>query len=732
MAERLVSPEHITGRELHAMLTDHWPEMERTRKNAAKTDEVIAGDDAFVLPETFTIAGAAQYIAQIPHPQTVPQRVLQKVIARRPDLGIPLGPKGLGITAQRLTTRVEEPLNAICKDKRAGFAWEAGCAAVLFHGWAASLTVIDPASWERRSSPWSDGTTSDQWAKLSEDEKDSKEYAKAYRRDAAGRTEDQDGYEGVDKVRSKNAYELSMGIYRARNLPLKHRIVTVHNAAPIFGPDLSVEGLIISQEFSTSWLRRNYDFGEAGVATPTGGTAHAGNTLGSTSSGRGTLTLIEGWLYDEDGEPYVTYCVKGKGDAVEARWKGRGSDYDGKNATLNLKERFGLERLPIAWGWGLGNPAESRPDRRSMGFLDPFIQGWQSVRAKMTANNVAIMFASYPVLIEVPQMGGTVGTIDDEQPTTPDIQPMKITHARPNTTLEQLKLQAVHDSAFKQIELELGANADESPGKSNKDQSGFSQSMAEGFEELALTTVHETLGELYEAHGSFVLEAGKRLPEMGRHEGAPGSGYAPIMVFASTDVPVNDNPDRHNEPMELDPDLIDETFTTKANYTKSMSIPEEQQSMEAVERNLKTRRQHLEDTGDTHPEETELELLLERIRAEPAWMQYAMKLMAQVQGSEELEELTRAKDEGLADDDGMPMGLEAGVAPAPPPGMPPMMPEGGAGVPVGGSVTGMSPPAYGPAALAGAAAGGTMAAPIANVVAAGGTLPPNLPGPGGV
>lgn len=307
---------------------------------------------------------------------------------------------------------------------------------------------------------------------------------------------------------------------------------------------------------------------------------------------------------------------------------------------------------------------------------------------------------------------------------------MKITRARPGTKLRVLEMQAVSPAAFKQIELELGANADESPGKSNKDQSGFSQSMAEGFEELALSTVHETLGYLYEQHGSFTLEAGKRLPEQGRHEDAPGSGYAPIMVFASTDVPVNDNPDRHNEPMELDPDLIDETFTTKANYQKSMSLPEEQQSMEAVERNLKTRRQHLEATGDTHPEETELELLLERIRAEPAWMQYALKLMAQVQGSEELEELTKAKDEGLADEDGMPMGLEAGVAPAPPAGMPPMMPEGAPGVPVGGSVTGMSPPSYGQSALAGAS--NPMAAPIANVVAAGGQLPPNLPGPGGV
>lgn len=707
----------LTGQQLHEMLTDHWQEMDRTRRNAADTDEVIAGEDEFILPESFQIAGADQYIAQIPHPQTVPQRMLQKVIAKRPTLGIPLGPKGLGITAQRLTTRVEEPLNAICEDARAGFKWETACAAVLFHGWAASITVTDPSDWLKHPSQW-------------DDEKE-RTWKKRYRVDSAGRGEDHPNYGGtVDDTRASNLAKMDLNVFRARNVPIRNRIITIHNAAPIFGPDLSVEGLLISQEFSTSWLRRHYDFGDAGVATPTGANGQDGLRASGTASGRGTLTLIEGWLYDEDGIPYVAYCVKGD-KVVEARWKGRGSDYDGKNAVINLKERFGLDRLPIAWGWGLGNPAETKPDRRSMGFLDPFIQGWKSVRAKMTANNVAIMFASYPILLEESEMGAPQGGLDDKKPNVPDIQPMKITAARPGTTLRQLQMSAIGSEAFKQIEIELGSIIEESPGKANKDQSGFSQSMAEGFEELALTTVHKTLGRLYEAHGSFVLEAGKRLPEQGRHKDAPGSGYAPIMVFASTDVPVNDNPDRHNEPMELDPDLIDETFTTKAQYQKSMSIPEEQQSMEAVERNLKTRRRHLEDTGDTHPEETELELLLERIRAEPAWMQYALKLMAQVQGSEELEELTKAKDEGIADEDGMPMGLEAGVAPAPPPGMPsPMMPQGGPGVPVGGSVTGIGGPSAGQAALAGTVAGAGMQGPINNVVAAGGALPDSLPTPG--
>lgn len=131
MAE-LISPNRFTGPVLEELRIAHWDEMSRTRENAVLTNQVIAGEDAFVLPETFTIAGASQYIADIPQPRTVPQRALQKQIASRPHLSIPLGPKGLGITAQRLTTKVEQPLNAICEDIKAGFQWERSAALLLF------------------------------------------------------------------------------------------------------------------------------------------------------------------------------------------------------------------------------------------------------------------------------------------------------------------------------------------------------------------------------------------------------------------------------------------------------------------------------------------------------------------------------------------------------------------------------------------------------------------------
>lgn len=706
MADELVSPSRFEGPVLGELLSQHWETMSSTRRKAEKTSEIVAGTDAFILPETFTIAGASQYIASIPQPRTVPQRVLQKTIADRPHLSIPLGPKGLGITSQRLTTKVEEPLNAICGDKRAGFKWPEACALLLYEGFCASITVVDPADWLKHPSAWDDERT--------------RTWARRYRVDSRGRSEDHENYDGeVDPTRARRLHELDLDIHRARNVPIRHRAIGIRNCAPIFGPDLGVEGLLISQEFSTSYLKRRYRFGDTGVATPTGGSEREG---GRNTSGGRTLTLIEAWLYDEDGVPYYSCCVKG-GHAVATYWKS-GDEYDGKPATINLQERFGIDRLPVHWEFGLGNPAETNPDKRAMGILEPFAGGWQSARAKLTANNVAIMFGSYPVLLEEPINGMALGaTIEDDAPLTPDVVPMKIVQARPGTKLSQLQISPIHESSFRQIELEMGLNAEEQPGKSNKDQSGFSQSLAEAFEEQSLTTVHDALGRLYEQHGSFVLEAGKRLPELGKKGG--GAGYAPIMVFASTDVPVNED-DRHNEPMMLDPDLIDETFTVVAKYDKSMSIPEKQQAMEEVARNLRTRRNYLEQTGDDAPETTELELIAEQQRNTPEFAKYLLTLVAQIQGAEEVEQIAKAQGEGLADEIGQPLGMEHGVAPAPPGMMQPLQ-QGAPGVPAGGSVTGMAPPSYGQAALNGVVGGGTMAGPINNAVQAGGVIPPNLP-----
>ena len=728
MAERLITPDRMSGADLDDLLQQHWDTMSRTRQAAQDERQVLAGEDRFVLPEDLVLAGAEHYVAEIPHPYTVPQRVRQKLIASRPSLNIPLGPKGLGITAQRQTTRVEEPLNAICEDDRAGFAWEDAADILLFEGWCAGITVVDPADWLKHPSPW--------------DDENERVWKKRYRVNGKGQPAEDD--DEVDDARARRMAESDLATFRARNVPIRHRSISIMDCAPIFGRDPRVvEGLLVVQEYSLGYLKRRYHFEahDLGLATITGRNNQTdGENLTSPNGGQRTISLIEAWLYDDEGVPYVSYAIRGANNrTVEARWKTR-DQYDGDIATIDLHERFGLERLPVAWSWGLGT-SDRNPDRRALPFTRPFSQGWRSVRAKLTSINIHVANRAYPILLEEDPIGAQAADagLDAVDETPIELKQMGITKVRGKIT--ELGTQGISNDVYKAIDLELGSIESEAPGKSNKDQSGFSQSMAEAFEAMALTTVRQGLAKLYEAHGSFVLEAGKRLPEVGKRNG--GSGYAPIMVFRSTDVPVSENPgngDRH-EPMELDPDLIDETFTVKATYEKSMSIPERQQSMEEVERRLKTRRKHLEDVGDNAPETTELELIAEDQRSTPEYQKYLMGLVAQVQGAEELEQIAQGQDEGVMNGDGLaaalgmgvqpPMMLPPGMPPGPQMGMPaPQMPGAMVpGVPMDGSVTGFGGPTSGQAALAGTVGGGAMTGPINRAAAAGGAIPADLPIP---
>jgi hypothetical protein len=719
--DKLVSPRRFTGAILRELRDQYWGGMRRTRANAALERQLLAGELSETVHENFTIAGIDAFYTETPHMFTVPQRVRQALVKRRPTLSIPLGPKGVGVTSQRLTTRVEQPLNAICEHPQRGFKWEDTGDITTFEGFCVSVTSTDVTDWQsKKPSAWADPKE--------------RTWQKRYRVDEQGRGEDDDGYTDVDPKKARALYEDDLAHFRARHLPIRHRVLSIMDCAPVFGEDLSVEGLIVVQEYSLSQLRRRFYVGDLGLPTPTGrNNEMGGEGSASTQTTGKPFTVIEGWFYDEDGCPYVSYCLEGaKEDTRELRWKAPGWKHDGEVATLDLHKHRGLDRLPIAWEWGLSFSTRN-PDDRALPFTRPFRPGWLGVNRSLSAVNAWLQWRGYPGLIVKTKLGA--GSLDeDDEPDIPDISPMKITRISDAEDIMEIASGGLDPAVFAAIELQLGANESEGPSKAQEGASGFAMSLAEAFEQQALTTIHQSLGRLYEAHGSFVLEAGKRIPKAIKGD--------PIMVYRSTDVPTTDKaggPKLTDGPMELDPDLIDETFTVKAKYPQEMSLPERQQSAELVERRLKTRRKHLEDDGEQAPETVELELIAEDQRSDPAYKQYLMKLVAQIQGEEEMEEIAQGQQEGLMDEDGLPTALAQGVMALPPggppalgPGMaPPPMP-GDLGVPQGGDMTGMGGPSTAQAVLAGAVGGAMQQGPINRATAAGGIVPPDLPVPGAI
>jgi hypothetical protein len=727
-ARDLITPDKMTGPELLDLQTEHWDVMKMTRANAADERRLINGEIKAQFPENFTVAGAEHYRADSLQKYMVPQRVFQDIVADRPRLSIPLGPKGLGLSAQRLTTKVEQPLNAIVEHPDKGYAWNDMAGLILFEGFGVGITVIDPADWEKKPSPWVDPTV---------ERDEDRVWKKRYRVDEQGRTED-DLEEGetfdLNETKAKELHNGDLDLFRASHLPVYHRALSIMDCAPMFGPNRSVEGLIVEQDFSVSALKREFDFGPGGLLTPTGGNTQTdGQASGQNRAAGHMLTKVEAWLYDEEGMPYVSYLVKdkGKGGKVyDTRWK-----KNGEVCTIDLNKMFGMTRLPIDWQWGLQWAGARNPDQLALPFTKPYRGNWLTADWLKTCLNVSMLWVGFPALLIQRDPNGRpdLGGLDGKEEAKPPVVVMPMTMTEVDGPVTNIGGQAVSRDVMDAIRMNLGEVEDAAPGgDKGGGSSGFAMSLEGAYDKIALTTVRQALGKSYEAHGSFVLEAGKSLPELGRKRGSKQK-YPPILVYRATDVPTNDKADDRHEPIELDPELIDETYTCKALYPKSLSLPEKQQSMEEVERRLKTRRKHLEDTGDLAPETTEAELRLEDQRARPEYAALLDELTAQVQGAEEAEKIAKAQAEGLANEtQGMPAGMNAGVGPELPPGMISPQDPGAMvpGVPVDGSVTGFGGPTTGQAVLAGAVGGAGMGGPINNAAAAGGEIPPNLVTPG--
>lgn len=728
MALDLITPDRMNGRDLEDLRQTYWPNMERTRRQAREERQLLNGQVKAPFPENFTLAGAEEYRSDSLQKYMIPQRTLQDIVNDRPRLSIPLGPKGLGITAQRLTTKVEQPLNAIMEHPRNGFQWSSMAGLLLYEGWGASVTIVDPADWVKRPSAWEEGHVGDT-------DSTKRTYRKRYRVDEKNRTEEDDDYAGVDDSKARKMHESDLELFRASHLPLRQRALSIMDCAPIFGDDFtSPEGLIIEQEYSLSRILRDYDFGTDGLASLIGSNENqdgqAIRSVNSRSSNK-KLTVLEYWGYDEDRIPYMSRSVKGHdGRMLETRWnpkrvaewqKAGRTDWVREDGLvcIDLLKRFGTTRLPVAWRWGLQWSGARNADDLALPFTRPYRGNWTTADWLKTCLNISMLWLAFPTLLiqrreGAPDLSGLGGNEEKKPPVV--VMPMTMTEVDGPVT--NIGGQSVSRDVFEAIRMNLGEVDADAPGASKGGgASGFAMSLEGAFDKIALTTVRKGLGDLYEEHGSFVLEAGKTMPE---------HGFKSIMVFRATDVPTSDSAgeDRH-EPMELDPDLIDETYTVTAIYPKSMSLPEEQQSMEAVARRMKTRRKHLEETGDVSPETTELELIAEDQRALPEYQKYLMGLVAQIQGAEELDEIAQGQDEGIMDGDGMAAGMSGGVAPALPPGMvaPPVNGAVVPGVPQDGSVTGFGGPSIAQNVLSGVMSGASMQPAISRATNAGGLIP---------
>lgn len=688
----------------------YWDLMVNTRKKATEARRLLAGESGIELPETVTVAGADAWIGDLPHKKTGPQRVRQKLIGRQWELKRPRSSGGQ--RAATVSTRIEQPLEGIMRDEDAGFPWEDANDIVLLEGLAFSTVSLATADWRQGPTLYGDGAPS-----LDVQYMDAR-----YAVDGGGRFRGDDDYDPktVDLDRARREQTADMHDHMARHLPFRQRAYSIRSCAPIFGSDLKLEGLVIESNWTANTLRRrgvhvgkNKDGSDAQLY-PLGAIGEGDSSAGAT--GR-SIKVIEAWMLDEDGCPYISMYVDGP-DKLYAFKKKPGGGLEDHVTDLSRickdkrGEWHGFTRLPISWGWGLGWSAADL-DKRSMPFTEPFMQSWRNVDALMTTIVASAMWLAFPALVEKVSIADMADeSLDEKERKLPDIQMLKIT--RVTGDIQNVGSQGAHPSVFDAIGLALGENKAESPGgQGDQGSSGFAMTISEALESDALTTCHNTVMKMVSQNASFVLEGSKIL----------GECYEPVQVYKLPDVLLEaDDPSDTGKPMVLEPSLIGRSFDVKAITKK---VPGEnpavrQQNAALVKEGFYDRVWFLEQDGYPSPEEMNSRVAYQEILDSDVGKEATVRMLQQYVNDRFVEQINEAIASQQADAQGLPNGFADGTSP------PPEMAQAGmlaAGPQAPGNMDGLGVGNPAASALAGQVSAGMQVGPTNNAIAAGGEIP---------
>lgn len=684
-----------SGPELDEIKEHYWQLMDGTRQTATDIREFLSGRKGVTVPENFALTLGESTIGDLPHKFMGPQRVRQGLIGRRPRIKRPQ--TAVGPRSQTVASKIEAPLNAIMEDPKAGAPWNDDNDLLLLEGIAFGTVATDVTGKPGSPVLYMPGTD---------------KVERRFRYDKRGRFEDDDGYEGLDLDEARKAMQAEKDDYLARHLPFRQRAYSIRQCAPIWGPVMELEGLVIE----SFWSKRRVT--ERGLIVTTDKAGANLYPLGAIGEGDSSATsgneirVVEYWYTDDDGCPCVSYSVDGK-------YTWRNGDNGLEAYTIDLSKLAkdsrgrwkGLGRLPITWGWGLGWSAADADDR-AMSFIKPFMQSWRNIDALVTMSLVWCSWRAFPALIEEVPLGTPLdaGMDEDDDPAIPDIKQMAITRVRGKVT--EVATQGIGRDVYQMISLMLGENKAEAPGSSEGEgsgQSGFAMSLAQAFEQDALTTVHESARRMYADRASFVLEGAKVI----------GETTEPVRVYEISTEPIaQGQPSAVRQLLELEPDLIGNAFTVEAISKPSLSPAEKQQNAEFVERGLRSRRWELEQAGIESPETMLNEIDYEELLKSDIGKQVTYRLLQQFVENEFTKQIQETIAAGDANQQGLPVGYAQGLA-----GPPPDLLTGTVGAPAGGPMAGLSVPSPAAASLAGSIGGGLMNGPVNTAIAAGGSLP---------
>ncbi len=708
--ERL-SPRYVLRQHIHDIDSAHTARWQQTQDRAQASLDLLNGDKKAPIPEGFARIGVdvEAFRVDLPHKYLVPYHQKNLLAKDRPRAK--RWARGDSIAAKAESTKIEQLMDAVMQDR---YDWPASVDIIQNQGVCLSVSLPHTAAMRQDFALF----------EYDRDGKPTKQVRPRYQRDKAGKTRGEagDGFR-VSLKASAKARDEEARDYRARRIPVTVELLGPTEFVPVFGPGLSLDAVLVKRKWTlTEVMKARWVWD---------GMQEHLSPDGTESSGAGQIEVIELHALDwqDDGpHPYVAYLCEGKRTFRK--------DEDGAlaDAVVDLREVCGMESFHCVLKWG-PHWANPNPDRRAMPFPLPFAQAWLAADAILTGATVANWWLGFPTLLEQPGPNTPPDYyVEDDSPDGDEVEVQPLAIIRTKGQITQLQTRSADPTAFKLVELMLGANADMGPpdaASGGGGQSGFQASLARAYADDAMEDVKRGALELYAETASKLFEI---LTGLADHYGA-----VPIQRITPVTLGTKRGSGPKREVMDLPADLAGGLYDLDADFPPQPNLAKGQQWAEWSQIGLVLREEfRAEIIGDPNPEVFEAKLLAQRIRDLPGNQAQIAALAAQLTGDDDERQrmLALAQQEAVqSQQDGTiypasaisPPGMMGGQPGAPPAVMPA---QGGPGqLGATGITGGGGGPNIAASALGGAVAGAQGA--VTRAAAAGGVVPDNMPTMGG-
>lgn len=645
----------------------YWGQYDPARSRIDEARRFISKETRAPLTTDFALAGvdAGKFGAGLPQQMTTALRLRNFLSERVPALGWHAGRRA-GIS-EEIATDLEQWGEAAME---LTYPYVQATDVIQNEGEGGVIIRPETLAWSKTPKP----------DEVSVDERGRAETDRYYRNDRS-RTYQK------DESRSASAYQKRKTEYLGRHFPMKAEIVSLTDAAPInpqwqgTGPKarVTIDGLIVERAYTVSeLLKRRICWWENGrlisPETQTGG-------------GSSTLRLLEEWITDEDGLPWVTYTVTDGATAHRTQKLSR----DGTRLVdhqVDLFKEYGLRTLPVAWeyGWHWG---VTDVGKRSVPFVFPFIEAFLTAMTMLSGISVHTLltgFGGWFVLRDqrTPQLKMAS---DAAELKAPSDEPIRV-GAFEVVELEARDVRpAVHSGpspeAGKLIEFMLRQIADAGPppgafggaAENALDRTTMMKQTA-----AAVGDITNGNCRLYGRAASLALELGCAI----------GRTYD-LEVPVPSNVEVPNAGSGAGQYITLHHEDVSEIYDYHAEYpTKpgdNLALAAQLWGFYSGPKPGITFDEWREwSFGDRHPEVTMGKMIADQIQMGPLGIQDVLEYVARRIGDEAMQEKLKAMQTGDLFPDGTPDAMLAGV-PEGVPGLPPGMPAGQPpGMPGGGDV----------------------------------------------